>query len=234
MAALSAKSRGRAASFIALVAVPGVAMALVAPAVPAAPSVPSSASRSATADASLVAQIAARLARANGIRAQFVQTQTSAALRQPLVSRGSLVFVRASGAIWRIDAPYRTAWVVTDTGEAAVGPDGRRVPGASSGGARGVAEVSRMMRAMLGGDLSALYSQFTVRAEGTPARWHMTLVPNQPQLAQSIVSMEMDGGDALTTLRIALARGDTLRIDFSNVVPIDAPTPAERALLESP
>lgn len=41
---------------------------------------------------SLVSQIAGRLAQAKGVRAQFTQTQTLSAMKQPLVSTGSLVF----------------------------------------------------------------------------------------------------------------------------------------------
>ncbi|SIT40318.1 conserved exported hypothetical protein [Paraburkholderia ribeironis] len=185
----------------------------------------------------LVSQIAAHLAQPKGVRAQFTQTQTLAAMKQPLVSSGALLFLRERGVIWQIDTPYKATYVITDAGVAELNADGQRVSANSAHnaqGTRGVAQVSKMMRAMLGGDLSALYSQFDVHAEGSAAQWRMRLTPNQPQLAQSIKGLEMDGGAYLQRLRITLANGDVTKLDFAKSVAVSEPTPAERSLLGAP
>ena len=183
-------------------------------------------------DTQLVQQIAAKLAQASGIRAQFTQTQTLSAMNRPLVSTGSLVFLRERGVIWQIDTPYKATWVITDAGVNQVDANGQRVKTTQpQQGARGVAQVSKMMRAMLGGDLSALYSQFDVKAEGTPAQWRMQLAPNQPQLAQAIKGLQMEGGDYLKTLRITLANGDVTQIEFTGSKAVDELQPVERTLL---
>jgi outer membrane lipoprotein-sorting protein len=182
----------------------------------------------------LVSQIAAHLAQAKGVRAQFTQTQTLAAMKQPLVSNGALLFFRERGVIWRIDTPYKATYVITDAGVTQVDAAGRRVSAHSAQGTRGVAQVSKMMRAMLGGDLSALYSQFDVQAEGSAAQWRMHLTPNQPQLAQSIKGLEMGGGDYLQSLRITLANGDVTKLDFTKSEAVTEPTVAERSLLGAP
>ena len=179
-------------------------------------------------------RIAAHLAQPKGVRAQFTQTQTLAAMKQPLVSSGALVFFRERGVIWRIDTPYKATYVITDAGIAQFDAAGRRVSAHSGAGTRGVAQVSKMMRAMLGGDMSALYSQFDVEAEGSAARWRMQLTPNQPQLAQSIKGVEMDGGDYLQSLRIALANGDVTKLAFTKSEAASEPTAAERSLLGAP
>jgi len=181
-------------------------------------------------DAALVAQIAARLARAKGVHARFTQTRTLAALKAPLVSTGSLLFFRERGVIWRIDAPYRKTWVMTDAGVVEIDAQGHRLARGAAGGARGAAEVARMMRALLGGDLSALYSQFDVDAHGTPARWQLRLVPRQPQLAQALGALQLDGGEFLQSLRITLANGDTIRYDFAASTAVTALAPADAAL----
>jgi outer membrane lipoprotein-sorting protein len=185
-------------------------------------------------DTGLVSQIAGHLAQAKGVRAQFTQTQTLSAMKQPLVSTGSLVFFRERGVIWQIDTPYKATYVITDTGVSEVNANGQRTNSKSSDGVRGVAQVSRMMRAMLGGDLSALYAQFDVHADGTPAQWRMQLTPNQPQLAQSIKGLEMSGGDYLQALRITLANGDVTRIDFTNSAAVSELPPADRTLFGAP
>jgi outer membrane lipoprotein-sorting protein len=185
-------------------------------------------------DTGLVSQIATHLAQAKGVRAQFTQTQTLAAMKQPLVSTGSLFFFRERGVLWQIDTPYKATYVITDTGVSEVNANGQRTNTNSSNGVRGVAQVSRMMRAMLGGDLSALYAQFDVHADGTPAQWRMQLTPNQPQLAQSIKGLEMSGGDYLQALRITLANGDVTRIDFANSAAVSELPPADRTLFGAP
>ncbi|RKP50708.1 outer membrane lipoprotein carrier protein LolA [Trinickia fusca] len=184
-------------------------------------------------DARLVAQITALLAGKPGVRAQFRQTQTLAALKAPLVSTGSLVFWRERGVLWRIDTPYRTTYVIGDVGVSEIDANGKRVSRASPR-AGGIAQVSRMMRAMLGGDLSALYSQFDVTASGTLRAWRLELAPNQPQLAQAIKSLHLDGDTFLRTLVITAANGDTTRIDFTDSAAFDAPAPNERALWGTP
>ena len=198
-------------------------------------SAPSFAAQPASAsDTGLVSQIATHLAQAKGVRAQFTQTQTLSAMKQPLVSTGSLVFFRERGVIWQIDTPYKATYVITDTGVSEVNANGQRTNSRSSDGVRGVAQVSRMMRAMLGGDLSALYAQFDVHADGTPAQWRMQLTPNQPQLAQSIKGLEMSGGDYLQALRITLVNGDVTRIDFANSAAVSELPTADRTLFGAP
>jgi outer membrane lipoprotein-sorting protein len=193
-----------------------------------------SATQGAPGNPALVSQIAAHLAQAKGVRAQFTQTQTLAAMKQPLVSTGSLLFFRERGVIWQTDTPYKATYVITDAGVAEVNANGQRVTAHSAQGTRGVAQVSKMMRAMLGGDLSALYSQFDVQAEGSAAQWRMQLTPNQPQIAQSIKGLEMNGGDYLQRLRITLANGDVTQLEFTKSVAVTEPTSAERGLLGAP
>jgi outer membrane lipoprotein-sorting protein len=209
-----------------------VALQTLAPAAHAA-SASTEASGSAQ-SAGLVSQIAAQLGRASAIRARFTQTQTRAALKQPLISSGSLLLVRGRGVVWHIETPYQATYLITDAGVHEVNASGQPTGGASPHGTRGVAEVSRMMRAMLGGDLSALYSRFDVQATGTPAQWRMQLTPNQPQLAQAIKSLQMSGGSYLRTLRITLANGDVTTLDFSDSTTVTELTSAEQQLFGAP
>jgi hypothetical protein len=155
-------------------------------------------------------------------------------MKQPLVSTGMLVFERDRGVIWRVDTPYAATYVITDAGVAEVDANGRRIRTKSAQGVRGVAQVSKMMRAMLGGDLSALYSQFDVDAEGSASDWTLGLKPNQPQLAQAIKGLHMTGGAFLRSLRIDLANGDVTRIEFTKSEAADDLPPAERTLLSAP
>jgi outer membrane lipoprotein-sorting protein len=213
--------------------------AQVWPASSSAPAVPaklaaSAASPVSASDMALVSQIAAHLAQAKGVRARFTQTQTLAAMKAPLVSTGSLLFFRERGVIWQVDTPYKATWVMSDAGIAEINAAGQRVASRNVQGARGAAEISKMMRAMMTGDLSALYSQFDVEARGTLAHWQMRLTPNQPQLAQSISALQMSGGAYLQRLRITIANGDVTQIDFDGSTAATDLTPADRALFGTP
>jgi outer membrane lipoprotein-sorting protein len=182
----------------------------------------------------LVSQVTSRLAQMKGVRAQFAQTQTLSAMKQPLVSTGTLVFMRDRGVIWRVETPYVATFVITDAGVTEVDANGKPIRTKSAQGVRGVAQVSKMMRAMLGGDLSALYSQFDVDAHGSAPDWTLDLTPNQPQLAQAIRGLHMTGGAFLRSLRIDLANGDTTRIEFTKSEAADDLPSAERTLLSAP
>lgn len=187
--------------------------------------------QSASQNAALVSQVASRLGQIKGVRAQFTQTQTLSAMKQPLVSTGTFVFYRERGVIWRVLTPYKATFVITDAGVAEVDANGKRIGSKTARGVQGVAQVSKMMRAMLGGDLSALYSQFDVDAQGSPSQWTLDLKPNQPQLAQAVKGLQMKGGAFLQSLRIDLASGDVTQIDFTKNEALDGLPAAEVALL---
>jgi outer membrane lipoprotein-sorting protein len=182
----------------------------------------------------LVSQVTTHLAQMKGVRAHFTQTQTLSAMKQPLVSTGTLMFLRDRGVIWRIDTPYTATWVITDAGVTTLDANGKPIRTKSAQGVRGVAQVSNMMRAMLGGDLSALYSRFDVDARGSSSDWTLALKPNQPQLAQALKGLDMKGGAFLRSLQIDAANGDITRIEFTQTEAVDDLPPAERTLLSAP
>ena len=184
-------------------------------------------------ESALVSQVAAQLAQARGVRAQFVQTQTLQTLQKPLVSSGTLLFVRDQGAIWRIEQPTRMTYVMTDAGVTTLDANDKPMARGARNAA-GVAQVSRMMRAMLAGDLSALYSQFSVNAQGNASRWQLKLTPAQPQLAQALRGLELAGDTYVRSIRIRSANGDETRIDFTGSTRVDAPSAADRILLGTP
>ncbi|MGA4239148.1 LolA family protein [Ralstonia nicotianae] len=183
-----------------------------------------------TRDSTVVSQVAAQLGRARGVRARFTQTQTLLSMQRPLVSTGTLLFSRERGVIWQIEQPLRLTYVVTEAGVRTLDAAGKPVPG-SQRNAAGIAQVSRMMRAMLGGDLSAMYSQFDVAAQGTPAHWRLRLTPKQPQLAQALRGLDLHGDTYVRGITIRAVSGDETRLEFTDSASVDTLSPAELALL---
>ncbi|MDO3512052.1 outer membrane lipoprotein carrier protein LolA [Ralstonia pseudosolanacearum] len=183
-----------------------------------------------TRDSTVVSQVAAQLGRARGVRARFTQTQTLLSMQRPLISTGTLLFSRERGVIWQIEQPLRLTYVVTEAGVRTLDAAGKPVPG-SQRNAAGIAQVSRMMRAMLGGDLSAMYSQFDVAAQGTPAHWRLRLTPTQPQLAQALRGLDLHGDTYVRGITIRAVSGDETRLEFTDSASVDTLSPAELALL---
>ncbi|MET2524711.1 outer membrane lipoprotein carrier protein LolA [Ralstonia pseudosolanacearum] len=183
-----------------------------------------------TRDSTVVSQVAAQLGRARGVRARFTQTQTLLSMQRPLVSAGTLLFSRERGVIWQIEQPLHLTYVVTEAGVRTLDAAGKAVPG-SQRNAAGIAQVSRMMRAMLGGDLSAMYSQFDVAAQGTPAHWRLRLTPTQPQLAQALRGLDLHGDTYVRGITIRAVSGDETRLEFTDSASVDTLSPAELALL---
>jgi len=183
-------------------------------------------------DALLVGHITAQLGQYPVVQARYTQTQTRAALRRPLTSGGVLLFARDSGVVWTIDRPMHAVYTITDRGVRQVDDAGADASPAHAPPAA-AAQVSRMLRAMLGGDLSALYSQFDVSAQGTATRWRMRLVPNQPQIAQVLRQVDLEGGDFVTALDIVQANGDTLQWSFADQHALPAIPARERAWLSA-
>ncbi len=181
-------------------------------------------------DSAMVSQIAVQLGQARGVRARFTQTQTLRSMQRPLVSTGTLLFSRERGVIWQIDQPLRLTYVITDGGIRVLDAAGKPVAGGQRNAA-GMAQVSRMMRAMLGGDLSALYSQFDVAAQGSPTRWHLRLTPAQPQLAQALRGLDLHGDAYVRGVTIRTASGDETRLEFTDSASAGTLSPAELALL---
>ncbi|MDR5801396.1 outer membrane lipoprotein carrier protein LolA [Caballeronia sp. LZ001] len=189
----------------------------------------------ATGSDALVREIATRLAKTDALRARFTQTRTLAAMKAPLVSRGDLLMMRESGIVWRIREPYQTTFVLDETGVTELDANGARAGRRKNGmrASAGASQASAMVRAILAGDLSSLYSQFDIQASGTPDRWTMSLTPNQPQLLQMIANVRVEGGAFLSNVLITSPNGDTTCFEFGAVTPLTRFSEAERALFEA-
>jgi len=109
----------------------------------------------------LADRVAARLASYPIVRAEFVQERTVASLTKPVVSTGRLVFSR-EGLTWQVETPVKA--VMTFSAD-----------GASDGGAA-QAEMGRLVRALVAGDLRELRQSFDIEPRGDLERWTLQLL----------------------------------------------------------
>jgi hypothetical protein len=178
----------------------------------------------------LVRVIAARIAQGEGVRARFMQTRTLAATSAPSISRGRVIVARDVGIVWSVSEPYQATYVIGKQGIVELDASGARI--ASRRGGAGAAQESAMARALASGDLSMLYAQFEVHASGTPQAWRLLLEPSQPQIAQAIRSVRLEGGAQLQRLQVVARNGDATLIELTGSMPLGPLSDAERALFE--
>lgn len=176
----------------------------------------------------LLAQIGAQLEQHAVVRAKFVQTRQMVALKRPVVSRGRMVFSRRDGVVWLVEGPLKVGYWLSEQRVVEVTADGvRREQNMSDNPA--MAQVGRLMRAMLGAQVEALREPFEIKAQGALNQWDIELMPRQTQLAQYIKALRISGGRYIDTLRIEERSGDVTTIRFADSLSSNETTPAELA-----
>jgi len=151
----------------------------------------------------LADRVAARLASYPVVRAEFVQERTVASLSKPVVSTGRLVFSR-EGLTWQVETPVKA--VMTFSAD-----------GASDGGAA-QAEMGRLVRALVAGDLRELRQSFDIEPRGDLERWTLQLKPRTLELAQYLRGIALGGGQHLEAIDVVEASGDRLKVRMKNFV----------------
>jgi outer membrane lipoprotein-sorting protein len=144
---------------------------------------------------------------------RFAETKTSALLKTPIESSGTLTYAAPSRLEKRTLAPRDERFVV----------DGDTV--VIEMAARNAAEKSRFelrlgdypairafvesIRGTLAGDLAALRRYYRVELDGTWSDWRLHLLPSDPQLADVVLKVLIGGaGGEVRRIEILEASGD--------------------------
>jgi hypothetical protein len=159
-------------------------------------------SASARAD-DLADRIVERLASYPVVRAQFVQERTMASLTKPVISSGRLVFSR-EGLTWQVETPVKLSLLYS----ASASPEGGALQ----------AEMGRLIRALIAGDLRELRTTFDVMPRGDLERWTLQLRPRTLEVAQYLRGIELAGSQHLEAIDVVEANGDRLSIRMKNFV----------------
>jgi len=178
------------------------------------------ASAQARAAEDLAERVIARLASYPVVRAEFVQERMLPSLTRPVTSRGRMVLSREQGLLWQVEEPVKVAMVFAASG-------------ATRHGAA-QAEMGRLVRAILTGDLAELRSSFALEPQGELERWTIRLVPKARELAQYLRTIELAGGKHLEVIAIDEASGERLVVRMRNFAVAAELEPAERKALSLP
>ncbi len=148
------------------------------------------------------------------LHVEFTQTRTLAALSRPLKTTGRLVLSRDHGVIWQVRKPLNLTYVVGPKGMMEVGPDGKaRLKSAKD--VPMVAQMGRILQALLQGRWSALDDYFTLRGEGRTEHWKIVLVP-KPQTAAFLKGVQVTGGAFIERIHVEEISGDGMDLVFEH------------------
>ncbi len=176
------------------------------------------------------AALVATLKRETPAHTAYTELRFSSLLERPLVLHGELEYLGPGQLGKRVDKPYREQTTIAD-GVAVVQRDGREPRRFPLSRAPELEGFLRGFAALLGGEADALARDFTLAADGTPARWQLRLEPRDRRLARRIGAIEVDGsGDTPKCFRTLEADGDlgVLLVDTLAEAELPArPSPAQ-------
>ena len=123
----------------------------------------------------------------------FTETKHSTVLSTPLVLKGTLVYVRPDRLEKNVLAPYEERTIIAGN---SVTIDNRTLMQSRTFSLASSAPVSAFvesMRATLAGDRAALERHYSVRLEGQPEDWTLTLMPREQKLASLVKRIRIAG-----------------------------------------
>lgn len=147
--------------------------------------------------------------------ARFTEERRFAALDQPLLSQGWLLWRRPDILEKHTEAPAaETLRINGDRVEVTL--PGQATRSLSLSGQPELSVFVEALRAPLAGDLTTLERLFDTALHGTPAAWRLSLTPRDGRMRRAIAGMEIDGTLAEPReIRLRQPGGDaqTLRIE---------------------
>lgn len=154
----------------------------------------------------------ARLAAVPERRATFREERRMAALTEPLVSTGRLLY-RRPGHLEKVATWPQPDSLVID-GDRVVAMTGNEAPRVIPLGSvpelRGLVDA---VRGPISGDLAALQRSFHVTLQGTAAAWRLDLVPSDPRAARLLRGVRIQGtGSDPREILVSEANGDEQRL----------------------
>lgn len=157
------------------------------------------------------------------VQADFVQTRTYRALRDPLAAKGRLWFGAPGNLRWEIGDPPKMIYLRKGDSALVIQPARRRaerVPVAAKPGANPRAFAAPSFP--LAKDFASFNEQFEVLSVTTApgGHCHFEMQPRDVQAQKFVTAIKIDfetSGGQLTAFEIALRDGSSMRQEFTNI-----------------
>jgi len=148
----------------------------------------------ATAAPGLAETLLAGVAKTPPVSTPFVLVSYRGMLDRPLVVSGSLRWLGGDNMERDIAKPFKETAKIAD-GTITVQRGGSEVQRMPLARAPQAGAMLAGFRALLGGDVSTLQKDFALSAQGSEARWVITLIPRTDALKRQLTSLVVDGRD---------------------------------------
>jgi len=155
--------------------------------------------------------ILGRLARPAPMRTAFVELRGSRLLKKPLRLEGEYRRPQDDTLVRQVTSPYAETTTIR-AGEVSIARGDKPPRQFSLARAPELAGLQASFGALLAGDRVALERTYRLAADGTRARWTLTLTPREATLAARLQSVTLYGrGAELRCIETQPARGDAQR-----------------------
>jgi outer membrane lipoprotein-sorting protein len=146
-----------------------------------------------------MSRLLAPMKKFRGVEGEFKQTKSIKKLNRDFVSTGTFNITKKSGVVWKTQKPFPSELTVTDTSVTERSANGS-VRTIATKDNPVFAEFSKVIKAILFGDISELEKKFKVFYEA-PGEFEMRigLVPREPTMRKVIANIVMDFSMALHT-----------------------------------
>ena len=165
----------------------------------------------------LATSVRARLADAPVVRGNFEQKKIISGFRKPIVSRGSFVIARERGVLWETKEPFAGSLKLTRN-EIVTKSGNEQTLRIAASDQPGMQSVSRLLFALLSGDVKQLSESFNVSGELRGAQgWQLQLQPKLEALSKLFARIELTGDRYVRHVELFEVSGDHTDIQLSAV-----------------
>lgn len=168
------------------------------------------------------AEIARSLAQVSNyqiVQGDFKQTKSIKKLNRDFVSTGTFSISKKSGVVWNTQKPFPSELTVSDSSITERSANGA-VRTISTKDNPIFAEFSKVIKAMLFGNISELEANFKLFYEKSPSDYkdgfRVGLVPREPAMRKVIANIVMDVSSLLHRVVIIDGDGNPVIYEFSN------------------
>ena len=163
-----------------------------------------------------IAELMRMLAGVAESRVAFDEKRYVAALTEPIVRAGTLLYVRPDRLEMRVERPQRERMEIRGDAVTLETQNGTRRTSLSSQPV--LAAWIDSLRATLAGDFASLDRHFHARLEGGAESWRLELVPREGELAEAVKHIDVSGKNAqVSRFEFEDARGNRTILDVKPI-----------------
>lgn len=152
------------------------------------------------------------LQKPQNMQGNFEQQRFLKALAKPITTRGEFALVKGKGLLWQMQKPFATTLKVTPEG--ILQWNGNQW---ASNKKLGQSEQIALFLGLLGGDMSALSSQFEMTLSGSAKQWQLTLTPKSLLMKQIFQHINLQGDQQVKHIELLEKQGDRTLIQLNQL-----------------